>query len=154
MKRKAIKDERITGEVQKLLSHSFGILFVGFMISIIVKAFVLQWELKYWLDSFLIVMAGCTYFTVRSIKAGLFLLPDKPGEVKRLKKTNLISGAVAAVVWAVWMFSDDLRGSSKLDVTKSVMSTLAGAVIFFIGFTWLQWMMIKRSHKHADEGQE
>ncbi|MNE48750.1 hypothetical protein D3C80_1432350 [compost metagenome] len=154
MKRKAIKDERITGEVQKLLSHSFGILFIGFMISIIVKAFVLQWELKYWLDSFLIVMGGCLYFTVRSIRAGLFLLPDKPAEVKRLKKTNRISGAITAVVWAVWMFSDDLRDSSKLDVTKSVISTLAGAVIFFIGFTWLQWMMIKRSNKHADEGRK
>ncbi|WP_054940780.1 DUF6773 family protein [Paenibacillus ihuae] len=154
MRRKAIKDERITGEVHKLLSHSYGILFVGFMISIIVKAFVLQWDMKYWLDSFLIVMAGGLYFTFRSIKAGLFLLPDKPGDVKRLKKTNLISGAAAAVVWAVWMFGDDLKEDSKMDVTQSVISTMAGAVIFFVGFTGLQWLMIKRSNKHADKSQE
>lgn len=154
MQRNRIKDERINGEVQKLLSHSYGILFAGFMVSIIVKAFVLQWDMKYWLDSFLIVMAGGAYFTFRSIRAGLFLLPDKPGEVKRLKKRNLINGAVAAVFWAVWMFSDDLREGSKMDVTQSVISTMAGAVIFFIGCTGLQWLMIKRSNKHADEGQE
>ncbi|CAH1192285.1 hypothetical protein PAECIP111892_00909 [Paenibacillus auburnensis] len=154
MKRKAIKDERVTGEVHKLRSHSFGILFVGFMISIIVKAFVLEWELKYWLDSFLIVMVGCLYFTVRSIRAGLFLMPDKPGDVKRLKKRNLISGAAASMFWAVWMFGDDLMAKEKLDVTKSVASILVGAIIFFIGFTWLQWLMIRRSNKHAEDRLE
>ncbi|AIQ18636.1 hypothetical protein H70357_19470 [Paenibacillus sp. FSL H7-0357] len=154
MKGKGIKDERIQGEVHKLMSHGFTIVFVGITASVFVKVFVLHLDLKYWLDSFLILMAACFYVTLRSMRGGLFLLPSKAGEVKRLKKTNLISGAAGALIWAILMISYDLLGKEEVDVVASVMSTLVGSVIFFFGITWMQWFMIKRSNQNADKHLE
>ncbi|WP_339286703.1 hypothetical protein [Paenibacillus sp. FSL E2-0201] len=36
-------------------------------------------------------------------------------------------------------------------MAKSIMSTLVGSVIFFIGITWMQWFIIKKSNKNADK---
>lgn len=151
MRGKRIKDERIITEIQKLSSHGFMIVFVGFMVSLIVKVFILQWDYKYWLDNFLIVMAACFYVTVRCVKDGIYLLPSKEGDIKRFKKTNLIGGAVSTLVWATLMFISDLREAGDLDVGESIMSILVGSVVFFIGTTWFQWFMIKRSNKNADK---
>lgn len=68
MSRTRIKDERIISEIQKFSTHGFMIVFVGFMVSLLVKVFILQWDIKYWFDTFVIVMAGCLYITVRSVK--------------------------------------------------------------------------------------
>lgn len=76
MKKRRIKDERIVAGLHKLNSHGFSIVFVGLMASLVVKLFILHWDMKYWLDTFLILMAACLYVTVRGIKGGLYLLPD------------------------------------------------------------------------------
>lgn len=154
MKGKAIKDERILGEVHKLMSHGFTIMLAGLLASVFVKVFVLHLDLKYWLDSFLITMAACLYITVRSVRGGLYVLPHKAAGVKPFKKTNLISGAAATLVWAALMISYDLMGNEQIVIAKTVASTLAGSVVFFIGITWMQWWMIKRSSRNADKELE
>lgn len=63
MRGSRIKDERIITEIQKFSTHGFMIVFVGFMVSLFVKVFMLQWDIKYWLDTFVIVMAGCLYIS-------------------------------------------------------------------------------------------
>ncbi|MEK3660057.1 DUF6773 family protein [Paenibacillus sp. FSL F4-0236] len=153
MSRTRIKDERIISEIQKFSTHGFMIVFVGFMVSLLVKVFILQWDIKYWFDTFVIVMAGCLYITVRSVKNGIYLLPSKEGEgdVRRYKKINLIGGAVSTLIWAALMFLSDFREAGELDIAKSIMSTLVGSVIFFVGITWIQWFIIKRSNKNADK---
>ncbi|MFD5020305.1 DUF6773 family protein [Paenibacillus sp. NPDC058367] len=156
MSRTRIKDERIISEIQKFSTHGFMIVFVGFMVSLLVKVFILQWDIKYWFDTFVIVMAGCLYITVRSVKNGIYLLPSKEGEgdVRRYKKINLIGGAVSTLIWAALMFLSDFREAGELDIAKSIMSTLVGSVIFFVGITWIQWFIIKRSNKNADKSLE
>ncbi|WP_339796003.1 DUF6773 family protein [Paenibacillus sp. FSL R5-0744] len=153
MSRTRIKDERIISEIQKFSTHGFMIVFVGFMVSLLVKVFILQWDIKYWFDMFVIVMAGCLYITVRSVKNGIYLLPSKEGEgdVRWYKKINLIGGAVSTLIWAALMFLSDFREAGELDIAKSIMSTLVGSVIFFVGITWIQWFIIKRSNKNADK---
>ena len=151
MKKGRIKDERIVAGLQKLNSHGFAIVFAGLLVSLVVKLFILHWDMKYWLDTFLILMAACLYVTVRGIRGGLYLLPDQETEVKRLKKMNIIGGALGSIVWAILMFSYDLAGSDKQELGKSIGSTLAGTIVFFIGITGLQWVMIKRSSKNANK---
>ncbi|AIQ41770.1 DUF6773 family protein [Paenibacillus sp. FSL R5-0912] len=151
MKHRGIKDERIITEFQKLNSHGFAICFAGLMISLAVKVFILNWDIKLWLDTFLILMAACLYVVIRGIRAGLYQLPPKAGEVKRFKKMNLIGGLLSSVVWGALMFSYDLLDSDPMDLSNSIMSNGAGAVIFFLGITALQWLMIKRSNKNADK---
>lgn len=151
MKRRGIKDERIIAELHKLNSHGFAIVFIGLMASLVVKLFVLHWDMKYWLDTFLILMAACLYITVRGIRAGLYLLPAKEEDQKLSRKMNLAGGLLGSIVWAVLMLGYDLMGNDKVDMTKSLMSTLAGAIVFFFGITGLQWLMLKRSHKNADK---
>ncbi|OKP92382.1 DUF6773 family protein [Paenibacillus sp. P32E] len=99
MKNSGYKDERLTAENQKLNSHGFlivlvGLLIVGLLISIMVKVFILQWDIKYWLDVFLILMAACLYITVKEIRSGLYLLSGRAGEKQKFKKANLLSGAI------------------------------------------------------------
>lgn len=154
MKRIVIKDERIITTSQKYTSHGFMIVFGFLMVSLFVKVFVLHWDMKYWLDLLLIVMAAGLYVTVRSIKEGLYLLPSKTGDINRLKKGNLIGGAVATLIWAALMFISDVGESGKIDLAKCIMTTLLGAIVFFFGTTWLQWLMIKQSNKNADKKLE
>lgn len=71
--------------------------------------------------------------------------------MKRFKKMNLIGGLLSSVVWGALMFSYDLLDSDPMDLSNSIMSNGAGAVIFFLGITALQWLMIKRSNKNADK---
>lgn len=151
MKHLGIKDERIITEFQKLNSHGFAICLAGLMISLVVKVFVLNWDMKLWLDTFLILMAACLYVVIRGIRAGLYQLPPKEGEVKCFKKKNLIGGFLSSVVWAGLMFSYDLLDSDPMDLSKSIISNVTGAVVFFFGITALQWLMIKRSNKNADK---
>ncbi|WNS45097.1 DUF6773 family protein [Paenibacillus sp. MMS20-IR301] len=154
MKERAIKDERITAELQSLNSHGFMIVFAGIMVSLLVKVFILQWDMKYWLDTFLILMAACLYITVRGIRSGLYLLPDRKGDVKRLKKMNLIAGAAGSLVWGILMFIDELTGSGKADLGSNIVSTVVGMVVFFLGITGLQWLWLKRSTKNANNKLE
>lgn len=149
-----IKDERIITEIQKFSTHGFMIVFVGFMVSLFVKVFMLQWDIKYWLDTFVIVMIGCLYITVRCVKNGIYLLPSNEGDVRRYKKINLIGGVISTLVWAALMFLSDVREAGELNIGKSIMSTLVGSVIFFIGITWMQWFIIKRSNRNADKSLE
>ncbi|KTD86567.1 hypothetical protein [Paenibacillus etheri] len=51
----------------------------------------------------------------------------------------------------VKVYLSDLREAGQLDIAKSIMSTLVGSVIFFIGITWMQWFIIKKSNKNADK---
>jgi hypothetical protein len=149
-----IKDERIITEIQKISTHGFMIVLVGFMISLFVKVFILQWDFKYWLDSFVIVMVACLYITVRCVKDGIYLLPSNKGDVRQYKKSNLIGGVVSTIIWTALMFLSDLKEAGDLNIAKSIMSTLAGSVLFFIGITWMQWFIIKRSNKNADKKLE
>ncbi|OKP96697.1 DUF6773 family protein [Paenibacillus sp. P46E] len=151
MKNSGYKDERLTAENQKLNSHGFLIVLVGLLISIMVKVFILQWDIKYWLDVFLILMAACLYITVKGIRSGLYLLSGRAGEKQKFKKANLLSGAIGATVWTVLMISYDLLESGTTDLFKNVASALAGGVIFFFGINWIQRAMMSRSTQNADK---
>lgn len=151
MKNSGYKDERLTAEHQKLNSHGFLIVLVGLLISIMVKVFILQWDIKYWLDVFLILMAACLYITVKGIRGGLYLLPGRAGEKQKLKKANLLSGAIGAAIWTVLMITYDVLESGKEGLLQNVAGTLVGAVVFFFGITWVQRVMVRRSAKNADK---
>lgn len=96
-------------------------------------------------------MAACFYVTIRCVKNGVYLLPGKEAGFKRFKKINLVAGIVSTLVWATLMFISDVREAGDLDVSKSIMSILVGSIVFFLGTTWFQWYMIKRSNKNSDK---
>ena len=154
MKATRIKDERITASVHKYSHHGFGILMALLIGSIMVKMFILQWDMKYWIDTFLILMFACAYVTFRYIKDGLLLFPSKQDEQKRLRKANIISGAIAALLWGILMFISDRMDSAEADITRSAIGNFVGAVVFFFGITGVQWLMIKVSNKNADKHLE
>jgi protein-S-isoprenylcysteine O-methyltransferase Ste14 len=143
-----IKDERIITEIQKFSTHGLLIVLVGFMISLLVKVFILEWDIKYWVDTFGIMLLGCLYVTVRCVKDGIYLLPSKEGELKRFKKIHLISGVISTIIWATLTFLLDFR---EADIRKNISSTLVGSVVFFIGVTWAMWYIINKSNKNADK---
>ncbi|MDH6368965.1 Kef-type K+ transport system membrane component KefB [Paenibacillus sp. PastF-3] len=149
-----IKDERIITEVQKISTYGFMIVLVGLLVSLFVKVFILQWDFKYWWDSFVIVMVACSYITVRCVKDGIYLLPSNEGAVRQYKKNNFIGGVVSTIIWAALMILSDLKEAGDLQIAKSIMSTLVGSVLFFIGITWIQWFIIKRSNRNADKKLE
>ncbi len=151
MKGPKIKDERIITEIQKFSTHGLLIVLVGFMISLLVKVFILEWHIKYWIDTFVIMLLGCLYVTVRCVKDGIYLLPSKEGELKRFKKIHLISGVISTIIWATLTFLLDFR---EADIRKNISSTLVGSVVFFIGVTWAMWYIINKSNKNADKNIE
>ncbi|WP_314002991.1 DUF6773 family protein [uncultured Paenibacillus sp.] len=154
MKATLVKDERITALLHKYSHHAFGILMTLLLISTLVKVFILQWDMKYWIDTFLILMVACAYVTFRCIKDGLFLFPSKQDEQKRLRKVNIISGAIAALLWGVLMFVFDMTDSAPVDITRSIIGNSVGAIVFFFGITGLQLLVIKVSNKNANKDLE
>lgn len=151
MKRKVLQDERITAEHQKLNSQGFYIIFAGLMVSLVVKVFIFHWDMKYWLDVFLIMIAACIYITVKAIRRGLYLLPGQAGEKPNFKKANLWSGAIGAIVWTILMISYDLLESGTTDLIKNVASAWVGGVIFFFGMNWIQRALVRRSTQNGDK---
>ncbi|ASA21727.1 DUF6773 family protein [Paenibacillus donghaensis] len=149
-----VKDERIMAEVNRFSAHGFAIVMVGLLVSLVVKIWILELDVSAYLDTFLILMAACLYVTVRNIRAGMFLLPDKPSEVKKLKSANLMGSALSAVIYTVLMFVYDLRGSGEVELWKEVSGALIGGVIFFFGTLGLQWLMLKWSNKNAEKELE
>lgn len=99
-------------------------------------------------------MVACAYVTFRCIKDGLYLIPGKRDEQKRLRKVNIISGAIAAFMWGVLMFVLDMMDSAQVDITKSIIGNSVGAVVFFFGITGIQWLIVKMSNKNANKNLE
>lgn len=153
MKGPKIKDERIITEIQKFSTHGLLIVLVGFMISLLVKVFILEWDIKYWVDTFGIMLLGCLYVTVRCVKDGIYLLPSKEGELRRFKKIHLISGVISTLIWATLTFLLDFREAGEVDIRK-IYRVLSWGRLFFIGITWAMWYIINKSNKNADKNIE
>jgi hypothetical protein len=151
MKRSPIKDERITAQVQSYGYQAFGILFVLLMVSVSIKLFILNLDMKYWIDTFLILIGACAYFTFRCIMGGVFVMSDKAGDKKRFRKVNLISGAIGAVVWGALMFLYDFYYEESFHFIKSLTGTFVGTVVFFLGTVGLQMLIFKLSNDIGDK---
>ncbi|MCL6603461.1 MAG: hypothetical protein K6T94_11345 [Paenibacillus sp.] len=154
MSEKGIKDERITASIKRYEAQGFQLLSALLMASLVVKVFILKWDVEDYVDTMLMLVISGFYVEFRKIKDGLYLLPNKQENIKKMKKSNYIGGAVATLIWASIMFISDLTEGGNMNTTQIIMKTVVGAIIFYVGFTWLQWFMIKKSNKNADKKLE
>lgn len=154
MRDNEIKDERITASIKRYEAQGFQLLGALLIASLVVKVFILKWDVEDYVDTMLILVISGFYVEFRKIKDGLYLLPDKKENIKKLKKSNYIGGAIATLIWASIMFISDLTEGGNINTTQIIMKTLVGAIIFYLGFTWLQWFMIKKSNKNANKNLE
>ncbi|MDQ0195020.1 DUF6773 family protein [Paenibacillus wynnii] len=154
MREKGIKDERITASIKRYEAQGFQLLSALLMASLVVKVFILKWDVEDYVDTMLMLVISGLYVEFRKIKDGLYLLPNKQENIKKMKKSNYIGGAVATLIWASIMFFSDLTEGGNMNTTQIIMKTLVGAIIFYVGFTWLQWFMIKKSNKNANKNLE
>lgn len=66
---------------------------------------------------------------------------------KAMKKTILQRSLWATLVWATVMLLWDGLEPGKFDVRESLLSTLVGAVVFFLCILALMTFTVKRSNK-------
>ncbi|WP_151736389.1 DUF6773 family protein [Paenibacillus tengchongensis] len=152
MKGRRITDERVVSELQRIGSHAFVILFAGALVSVFVKVFILSWDLRYWLDSFLIVMAACVYYTFRAVRGGLYLPSDSMSELKEFKKVNMLASGTAAVLYTALMIgSDVVESGGGENLLMTLLENLTGGTVFFLVMTWVQLLFVKRSIKNASK---
>ncbi|KGE16960.1 DUF6773 family protein [Paenibacillus wynnii] len=151
MRGKGIKDERITASIKRYEAQGFQLLSALLIASLVVKVFILKWDVEDYVDTMLMLVISGLYVEFRKIKDGLYLLPNKQENIKKMKKSNYIGGAVATLIWASIMFISDLTAGGDINITRIILKRLVGAIIFFIGITWSQWFILKLSNKYANK---
>lgn len=153
--RNMIQDERIMKQIHIYGYQSFGIILTLLLISIFIKLFILNLELKYWIDTFLILLIACAYFTARSIIGGVLLMPDKAEERVLFYRRNLIGWAIGSIVWGLLMFTYELFYSDHpVDYPRDIVSALVGMILFFSGTIGLSLLITKISSNRANKDIE
>lgn len=155
MKEKQVKDERLQSQMHKSGYESFVIVFIGILITSSVKFFVFNMDFKSYIDTFLILMLACAYFTFRSIKNGLLISPNKAEEKKKFKRSYIIIWAAASALWGLLMFLYEISTTNNpINLTNTLIKIIVMSILFFFGITGLQLLFSKLSKKASEKDIE
>lgn len=145
---KKIEDERILAEKRKINSSAFGICFLALWMIILFRQFVLEQNIKEYIDIFLLTMGLSIYVTINSVVKGLYLTYRS----KKMRiKMNLIGATVGLVVFTIVQIF-----FIKHDFTnwKDVFQLILSSAIFFVVWIGTQTILLKISEKKANEDIE
>lgn len=100
MKKDNVQDERIILKKRKINSDTFGILFYGLLISILLQQFVFNAPFSQYAVEFILFAIASCYVVVRNIMAGNNLFNDHNSGQKMVVFNSLISGISIAITTA------------------------------------------------------
>jgi hypothetical protein len=142
---KRIEDERILIEKRKINSRAFSYSYIGLWILLVYRQFVLNQEPSQYWDILVLTLGISFYVLIRNVFKGLYQTYRK----KDSKKKNLlIGGIVGSIIFTLihGIFSD-----YDLSNTRDLISILIAGIIFFITWIGVQYFLIRKSEKKADE---
>lgn len=142
---KRIEDERILIEKRKINSRAFSYSYIGLWILLVYRQFVLNQEPSQYWDILVLTLGISFYVLIRNVFKGLYQTYRK----KDSKKKNLlIGGIVGSIIFTLihGIFSD-----YDLSNTRDLISILIAGIIFFITWIGVQYFLIRKSEKKAEE---
>lgn len=112
MNEKKSDDEKNKILSNHFLSQSFFIVLIYIVISSLVKMAYLDWDMVYYIDTFIVVMIASGYFTIRGIQHGLFTQKEGQTNKKRVWFSHIL-GAVMFGVLMVWFLENETTWTGK-----------------------------------------
>lgn len=142
---KKIKDERIIMGKRKIQSQAFGLSFIGLWLILLYRQFILNQPISEYLDIFLLTIGISFYVTLNNVIAGFYVTyRDKQTKTK----ITIISGLVSALTFSIIQFT---ISNKILSNTKDLISTIAGSIIFFLIWIFLQSKLLSLSEKQSNK---
>jgi len=151
MKEKCVKDERLSAQVQKYGMQSFWIISIILLADVFYKAFIKNMELSSWIDNLLILFAVCLYFTIRCVLGGVFILPGKKENMKKVRDSFLVMGIMYAVVTLLinLIFNPNRYSyESEKDIIRLTLSTVLGFLVFII--IWFVMYLVSKKQNNKN----
>lgn len=142
-----IRDERTVSLSHQYTSHAFWILFLYIIISSNVKMYFLDMNLNTWVDEFFVLMIGCFYITIRTIKSGIAVLPNQKSKT-RYYAGSLVGSLVFSVVIFFINYSSDL---SQSELVRNGIVALISGLFWGIAFYFMMLYINKKAEKNANK---
>lgn len=143
-----IEDERIISEKRRINSNAFSICLLLLWAILLYRQFVLQQNIKEYMDIFLLTIGISVYITINNVFKGLYLTYRNKKERKKVKFIGVIVGTVTFAIVQAFIAGYDFTN------TKDVFTMIISIVIFFS--TWLiaQNFLLNISEKKANDDIE
>lgn len=140
-----IEDERIISEKRRINSNAFSICLLLLWAILLYRQFVLQQNIKEYIDIFLLTIGISVYITINNVFKGLYLTYRNKKERKKAKFIGVIVGTVTFAIVQAFIAGYDFTN------TKDVFTMIISIVIFFS--TWLiaQNFLLNISEKKAND---
>ena len=139
-----IVDERIQALSEKFAAHGFYILGGYILLSTFIKLIFLDLNPVYFIDTFIVFLIACAYYTFRGVKSGLFLSAEQKQSKRRILK-GIIVGAIF-----FGAFMTFINGSGK-SFKEQIIEFLFYSIFWgFCMYLWDKWTT-QKSKKNADK---
>ncbi|SRR6056297_480811 len=145
---KKIEDERVIIEKRKINSRAFSYVYIALWLILIYRQFVLQQEASQYWDILILTLGISFYVLLRNVFKGLYQsYREKESKIKNMFVGGIIGSIIFTLIHGI--FSDyDLSNS------KDLVRILISGIIFFITWMAVQYLLIRKSEKKADEDIE
>lgn len=153
MKKVNIQDERIVFQNRKIGSDTFGIIYFGLIISILLQQFMFDAPFSQYAAEFVLFMVAAVYIVVRNIIVGNNLFGDSSNRKKMVIINSLVCGVTIAAITTTLNsvnFGLGKMGGSTGIALIAFITFASGALISFIGFEFL-YIINKKRQKQIDD---
>ncbi len=146
---KKIEDERIIAEKRKINSNAFGICFIALWGILLYRQFMLDQDIRQYMDIFLLTMGLSIYITVNSVFRGLYLTYRSRKERKKVNLISAITGATAFII--VQAFTLKIDFSDFMEIMKLGISFIVFLSVWVISQSILFNISESKANKDADD---
>lgn len=145
-----INDERIRLQRQKIGSDTFGILYIGLIVSTLYQQLILNAPFTQYCAEFILFMISGIYIVVRNILIGNGIFGDNANNQKIVILNSLVS---ATTITAIITFLNSPHNSYRtIDqapymLLTSIIVFIISVIIAFLGFETLYFASKKRQEQ-------
>lgn len=151
-KAQKVTDERIESTIETYAAHGLYVLFPYILFSTLVKTFTLDIPVMHYYDAFIAAILAGTYFTFKTLRAGIFL-NDMSSKSQKINLLGIIIGSLIfgfLMVFAVYP-TDDNTVSEPVSFVSQLPDVLLSAAIFGLGMYLFGKLYHWYAHRNAGQ---
>ncbi len=138
MFKKQVKDERIVGEQRRLNSEGFSLLYLGLLVDIFYRSVIARQNITDFWDIALLFWGVTGYVAIRTIGKGIAYYGGKNSILRKIIPPAAAASLVGSLTFKC------------LDPSITVGQLVYDALIFFIGFSMVTYLIYWISDKKAN----
>jgi len=150
-KAQKITDERTESTIETYAAHGFYVLFSYILFSTLIKTLTLDIPMLHYYDAFIAAILAGTYFTFKTLRAGIFITDSN----SKSQKFNLLGIIIGSMIFGFLMVfvghpSSEYSVSDPVSILSQLSEVLLLATIFGFGM----YLFGKLYHWYANRNAE